>query len=557
MPTQYETNFIIQSTDDLAGMGLLHAITEAIERELQSGDGAADYELETNRVGAVGYAHFSGERSHPSQSATVRLDARLCTLDETPDIAVQILTRFISADGKDLLEQPAGPPRLLNAITGKFRCNTGCSEIGNQPVELKASNIEAFAREHMFNSERTLPILLITQNSIDPERAQRVLQGVAQVAYCSGNTDQALMQHTGIRTYGGAVRIYWPGCQPGQNRRPPPGFKDFYMPSDVRRPSFLYEAQKACLANEPGTDFDTLFSSARTTVILERNHQLEEQSRAYDAVAEPEDSTKIAELERAKRTAEVRGNEMNRRLQTAQRSIEQLEREKEESQEIISSLKEELDELSQGSGNVSGEGREERNRFRRQYEDLRARTVAQEKTIVRLNDDNQRLRQRERTRDSADGRLLRLGPEHLGNITIMNHALNIFRDPCRKFIVRRLRSGYGHDLTDALGKSIEFRDNQRRTVTEHPEEVFDIGDFSAIVASNWECFDNWQSLSRKMDEVRHIRNRASHPPTEGFNKDRTQDSLRIIIEALEYLDDRESEECVAEIRELVEVLRSI
>ena len=55
MPSQYETNFIIRSTDGLAGTGLLQAVTEAIEQELQSSDGAADYELETNRVG-VGLA---------------------------------------------------------------------------------------------------------------------------------------------------------------------------------------------------------------------------------------------------------------------------------------------------------------------------------------------------------------------------------------------------------------------------------------------------------------------------------------------------------------------
>lgn len=556
MPTQYETNFVIRSTDDLAGMGLLHAVTETIEQELESGDGAADYELETNRVGAVGYAHFSGERSHPSQPATVRLDARLCTLDETPDIAVQILTRFISSDGTDLLEQPAGPPRLLNAITGEFRCNAGCSEIANRPVELKSNNVEAFAREHVFNSERTLPILLITQNSIDPERAQRVLQGVAQVAHCAGNTDQALMQHTGIRTYGGAVRIYWPGCQPGQNSRPPQGFKDFYMLNDARRLS-LIEVQKACLTNAPETDFDIRFSSARTTVILERNRHLEAESRRYEDSAVIEDSAKVSELEKSKRFAEVRGNELNRQLQAALRNIEQLTQEKEKSEEIIISLEGELDHLAADSGVATDGGRDERSRLRRQYDELRARAEAQDKTIARLSDDNRILRQRERVRDGSDGRLLRLGAGDLGNITIMNHALNILRDPCRKFIVRKLRSGYGHDLTDPLGKSIEFRDSDRRNAAEHPEAVFDIGDFSAIVASNWECFDDWRALSRKMNEVRHVRNDAAHPPPAGFDKDRTQDSLRTILEALEHLDDRESKECVAEIRELVEVLRSI
>ena len=264
MPTEYETNFIVQHRDGLGGTDLLRAVTETIETELQSADGAADYELETNRVGAVGYAHFSGERSHPSLPATVRLEARLCALDETPDIAVQILTRFISADGTDLADQRAGPPRLLDAITDQFRCNAGCSEIASQPVEVNTVSAEAFARECLLNPERTLPILLITRNSIDPATAQRILQGVAQVAYCVDNADQTLRQHTSISTYGGAVRIYWPGCRTGHNPRPPQGFRDFYMPNDVHRLS-LREVQQVCLVNAPETDFDLRFSTARTT----------------------------------------------------------------------------------------------------------------------------------------------------------------------------------------------------------------------------------------------------------------------------------------------------
>lgn len=536
---------------------MLKEVVEAIENELQSADGEADYELEANQYGKIGYAHFSGERSHPSLPAAVRLESRLCTLDDRPDVAVQVLTRFISADGTDLPERPAGPPRLLDAITGRFQCRSGSAEVSSQPVAINADGVESFATRQVLNPDRPLPIFLITQNTIDPTMAQRWLQGVALVAYCVGDADQSLVRHTGIRTYGGATRIYWPGCQFGRNGpKPAPGIKDFFMPAEVRQMSW-YEIQDSCLAGNPESDFDIRFSSARTAVILERNRQLEAENRERDVRPELEDTTRVAELEKAKRMAEVRSNELSRQLRTAKESIEQLTKETEESAEIISGLEEELDDLSRHSSGATGEGRDERSRLRRQHEELRTRTAEQEKTIAKLNDVNQQLRQRERTQDSADGRSLRLGPEHIGNITIMNHALNIFRDPCRKFIVRRLRSGYGHDLTNALGKSIEFRDNQRRTVTEHPEGVFDIGDFSAIVASNWECFDDWQSLSRKMDEVRHIRNRAAHPPTEGFNKDRTQDSLRIIIEALEYLDDRESEERVAEIRELVEVLHGI
>ena len=556
MPTQYETNFTVDSRGAVGGVELLQSVIETIEQELQSGEGAADYELETNRIGPVGYAHFSGERTHPSLPAMVRLETRLCTLDGVPEVAAQILTRFISADGVDLSDQPAGPPRLLDAITGRFQCSIGTTELSGQPVELKVEDAEAFVREQLFSSDRTLPIFLITQNSLDPVAAQRRLQGVAQVAHCLGDAAQALFEHTGIRTYGGAARIYWPGCQLRQNRRPPQGFKDFFMPNDVRRLS-LYEVQKACLADASETDFDIRFSSARTTVILECNRQLEAEKRERDARSSSNDSAAISDLEKARRTAEVRSNELSRQLQIAQRNAERLLREKAEAEEIIAGLEEELDELAEHPGGVPGDERNERSRLRRQYDELRSRTAEQEKTIARLNEDNQSLRQRERTRHDAGDWSLPLRAGHIGNITTLNHALNIFRDPCRAFIVRKLRANYGNDLTDALGGSIEFRDNQRSNVAERPESVFDVGDFSAIIASNWNCFDDWQSLCRRMDDVRRIRNRAAHPPPEGFNEDWTQDSLRTIADTLECLGVTRHAEGVAEIRDLIAATRRI
>ena len=536
MPTQYETSFTILPCDDLGGAELLQAVIEAIESELQSSDGATDYELENNRAGAVGYAHFSGERSHPSLPAAVRLEARLCTRDDTPGVAVQILTRFISADGADLPERAAGPPRLLDAITGQFRCRVGASEISGQPIVLNADNAENFARDQLLNPERTLPIFLITQDSIDPAAAQRGLQGVAQVAYCNGGADQELATHTGIRTYGGAVRIYWPHCQPGHNGpKPVAGIRDFYMPGpEVQRLS-LYEVQKACLAGEPGIDFDGLFSIARSAVVQERNRRppataapSSEPESASPAVAttattattvaepEPEAAAAIrAELkeqQRAQRMAEVRSLEANRKLQAAQHTIERLTQEKAQAEETISSLEAEISERAGARQNPAGDSREERSQLRQQVAELRSRATDQEKTIARLNDDNQLLRQRQRARDDGEGLSIRLGSEEIGNITTLNHALNIYRGPGRKFIVRKLQAAHGLDLTVPLNKSVEFgSERQRRDARMEPEAAFDIRDFSAIISANPHCFADWQSLYKKMDDVRRIRNVAAHP----------------------------------------------
>lgn len=577
MPTQYETNFIIESGDNLRGVDLLSAATDAIERELQGSEGVVDYEIAGNQAGQIGFSHFSGERSHPSLPAAMRLEARLCTLDDAEDVAVQILTRFISADGTDLPERPAGPPRLLDAIVEQFPCRVGTSKITIRAFQVNDYNAERFAQEQMLSPARTLPVFLITPSQhgvpvCNPDTAQRVLQGVAQVAYCTGTADQALREHTGIATFGGAVRIYWPNCRPGRNgMKPDSRITDFYMPDAVSRLS-LYEVQKACLRNEAGIDFDVLFSSARSAVVQERNRQtqatvetLEFGKPSADIITPAQQEREISgrrseieELEKARRLAEVRDLETKRQLQSALQTIERLTHEKESAEETIEDLEAEVEELSRDALSDIDHDRAERSRLRQQYHELRTRAEENEKTIVRLNDDNQRLRQRERLRHSADGTSIPLGSEAIGNITMLNHALNIYRDPCRKYIVRKLQANHGSDLTGALSKSLEFHDErQRRNAAEQPAAAFDVGDFSAIISANPNCFEDWQTLYRKTDDVRRIRNRAAHPPPDGLDKDWTLDSLRSIAEALESLVGKESAESAGEIHELIATIHAV
>ncbi len=572
MPTQYETSFTILNRDGSGGAELLQVAIDTIEEELQSSDGEVDYELEANRVGTIGYAHFSGERSHPNLPAAVRLEARLCTLDDAPDVAVQILTRFISSDGADLPEHAAGPPRFLDTIIRQFQCRAGISKITAQPLELDDGNIEDFARNQLLNSQRRLPIFLITPGQdglpgCDPDNAQRMLQGVAQVAYCVDNAALLLRQHSGISTYGGAVRIYWPNCKPGRNgMKPDSGITDFYMPEAVRRMS-LYEVQKACLASGQGIDIDELYSVARSAVARSLNSRRAAEETALvseeaEVQSEPDSfdtlRAELAELGRTKRVAEVRNLEMRRQVELAQRNIERLTREKEEAEEIVSNLEREIEARAREDGVNVGEGREERSQLRQRNEELRARVTEYEKTISRLNDDNQQLRQRNRLRDDDSGPLIRLGDGNIGNVTTLNHALNVYRDPCRKFIVRKLRAAHGDDLINALSNSIELRDYQHlRNASEQPEAAIDIGDFSAIVSSNPHCFEDWQSLYRRMDDIRRIRNRAAHPPPSGLDDDWTQDSLRTIVETLETLGDERVVENIREVRELIALTRRI
>jgi hypothetical protein len=175
----------------------------------------------------------------------------------------------------------------------------------------------------------------------------------------------------------------------------------------------------------------------------------------------------------------------------------------------------------------------------------------QEQTITSLNVENQLLKQRAMIRNSNESRVvIPLGNRHPCYITVLNHAVNIYRDPYRKYIVRRLRATHGDDLTDTLSKSVEFKNDQRALASTNPESAFDVSDFPHIINDNRECFDNGRDLSMMMREVRDIRNRAVHPPTGGISKTSTLDGLRVILDALKYLNEEEPVTGIVEIQEL-------
>ena len=590
MSADYETTLTITTggsdhgRDGKAGGGgvaLLDAVRRLILDELQSAAGQPPPDCETGHIDGAGYAIISAERAHPRAAGySVRLEVRLCTAagddsaghgigDHDNDngnsddrLAAQIRTRFISADGCEPPDLPAGPPNLLTVLLESRPCLIGTTAINGKPVMAAADNAGWLASEQILHPARTLPILLISEGNygrtaVEPEDAQRILNGVAQVARLTPAGEAELRKVIGGRLscYNGAARILWPGCSYNQNG-PGPG-QSFYWPDEVAAAGFLLRRQQEILqrtAEIGNDDFERAFNAARVAVILERNRQLEAASER-----EPGSTAAIAgvgtdtdagpELRRELRKEQMRHNEARRQWKSAMASVSRLEQELAAAQTRADRLEQEA---ATAQSDAAGDGENNGRRLREANARLRRQVKDKEIIIAHLNDENQRYRQEERQRQlmTADG-VISIAGAHPGNVTALNHAINLCRDPLRSYIIGRLRERYGGNLRDVLGRSVEFRyDRHHRAATE-PAAAIDVGDFESVVMDNSACFADSAALARQLREVRHIRNRAAHPPPGGLAYDYTVDGLREIAKALDLINDGFARREVAALAETV------
>lgn len=559
MATQYEANFTIGGGDDGSGVGRLRQVVGLVMEGLQAATGAAAPDLEQGETGAVGYAGISAERPYPGHSElAVQLEARFCT--DGDEVAAQISTRFISADGSDPPELRAGPPRLLREIVQRFPCRNGVSPVSNAVVRVTAADAVDFTNGQILNPERTLPILVITEHpqggtAIDPERALSLLLGVAQVAHFDASGPAA---GAGL-CFNGSVRMYWPAGISGRE----------YYSWNAARSLSLAALQRDCLANAAESDFDYRFSLVRAEVILERNRQLEAEQRQRGAMAGGMAATaaasasasadvaadaEIGRLGRELRQAEIRGNEANRKLGIAEGNIARLQDELAAANEQNEYLEDAAAVALLEAADETDGRRDALRKLRADNREMREKDAQNAATIGRLNDESQSLKQELNQRREADraGGAIKLTGGPADSVTALNHAVNIYRDRMRTFIVDRLRVQFGDNLADCLAGVVELNPYRTRELAAvNPQAFIDVDVFENVVSSYPECF-GYGGLAERLRGIRRIRNNAAHPPPEGFGAVNLQDSLRIIAETLNAIGAKQSDNTV---RDLMEIMR--
>ena len=101
----------------------------------------------------------------------------------------------------------------------------------------------------------------------------------------------------------------------------------------------------------------------------------------------------------------------------------------------------------------------------------------------------------------------------------VNRALNIFRDPFRDFVVRRLRTVRGRKPADVIIPALRGQAYDSalsaRARGDDVRNMFDVGNFYFIVRDNWrdlfaDDFQNDRSVLSALSQIGNIRNAASH-----------------------------------------------
>ena len=521
----------------------LDGVVQFMMDELSTGNvnAGSEIEVESGDYGGYAYAMVKTERPHPQLAKQLmQLEVRLCAADEGMGQA-NFRSRFVSGDGVDPPEVRAGPPRLLLSAMERFDGSAGGLAVGQVVRMIDAGSVADFVREDVLSADRTLPMLVCSERQngkmpLDPDLIQRELLGLARVVRLADAATRRFGELASTPCYNGAARWLWPGV--GSQRGNVPS-NAYVPPAALTTRDALYNLQQTALGRASRSEFDGQYSICRTEVILERNRQLEAEKRPVPAAEL--DSELRAEVVKERR----RANEYKRRLGIEQGKVANLD------QELAGALSRITDlEADSGAGNSDdgyGSARERRDDIR----DLRDTVAKRDRTIADLNGELQRYRQEARQRRNADDLTLPIRYGHPGLLTICDHALNLYRDPMRRFVIGRLRASFGADLEQCVMKSVDF---SRRPPynAQDPDSAIDIGDFEDLVQSNDECFADDELEARLLGYIRTFRNRVSHPPRGGLDESRVLDGLNNITKALTTIGEQDA---AGEVSDLINLVR--
>ena len=144
------------------------------------------------------------------------------------------------------------------------------------------------------------------------------------------------------------------------------------------------------------------------------------------------------------------------------------------------------------------------------------------------------------------------------NRSVLNEALDEFRDAMRPFVVRCMRRVRGKTVEDAIYNSLppnqasQFNTNLQNNSS--IEDAIDIGDFPHLVRRNWrhvfsQQFGDDMNVQNVLYIITRARNRAAHPLTEDLDAEYTRVALYHVVDILDKINASEEKKRVEEYRE--------
>ena len=174
--------------------------------------------IDSNTLNNVGF--FDLTLDHPDsrlRSSRWRTDFRFSTLGSSVDVDIEVrLVHEVPPQSEDAGN--ASRPRILESIFEQFECRFGQEKLTRRATEVTPSNATQFVNDTLFDTNRRMPVVAVTKNSyggrfVNPDRLQSRLLGLARVFTYDDETAQVANETlNGLKCFGGAVRIYRPGC---------------------------------------------------------------------------------------------------------------------------------------------------------------------------------------------------------------------------------------------------------------------------------------------------------------------------------------------------------
>ena len=485
---------------------LVSEIRRFLENELGQND--RNLNVESDAVESDEYFSIDSERRYLEE--TWRLVIRAYAADA--NACVEVLTEVIGADGESRDTRYPGArgviPRFVPKLVERYICTSGPHRIGVPPEPESLSQF----KELLFGKDRKLPVLLVSCDSDsgfpfgDPEDlTERLFGRVLVVCAPHDNRLRDLGYQFNVR--GGSARIIWPGASQN-NVGGRSGY--FHAGTRVNAQQFAAQVIKAIDDNpdvpveDTRREFESGYMKSRMHCLEGRNAEYLRQSRHAERQDSSADDRELARERRRARKAEEK-------LERAVEIADKTERDLSETQARLETARRDIDRLEEESDTALGKGAAESERKSRGTIDKL------EKELKRARDESTQLRSLAEPGPMSvdDDKRLTLSPtdKNPQQLTVLNHAFNLMRDPSRDYIMGRLSRQHEKDeIESRLSRSVRLdTDSARRKLKADPKSFMDITNFEYIVSAERECFGGDTDLPRRLREIREQRNRVVHP----------------------------------------------
>ena len=139
---------------------------------------------------------------------------------------------------------------------------------------------------------------------------------------------------------------------------------------------------------------------------------------------------------------------------------------------------------------------------------------------------------------------LEIGMEGADNVTLINHAVNLARDPLRNYVVEHLVRDLGKAGATAKVTALRSkRGMSARRIAEDLAGAIDVNDMAHLLSYRHD--DAGSTMAGQLRELKQIRNLAAHPPPGGVSADQTIDKLTMIRNVMQQIGERETAERIS------------